>query len=186
MLETLCGTTGPVPTPKGLAQPSPHLFPMENTQRSAQISKVMIPQTPKKSWRGHALPWHCPSASALPALHHCGTSLQYHILYPAGALLGGVFCPKPAEKEQQRIPEGQLIQEPPLSITITARRVGRGWIQPGVCWERVSTSQGCGNSKAIELQNHGNSKAIRIQSHRTPKPWEFKAMGIQSCRNSKP
>lgn len=165
MLETLCGTTGPVPTTKGLAQPSPHLFPMENTQRSTQISKVMIPQTPKKSWRGHALPRHCPSASALPALHHCGTSLQYHILYPAGALLGGVFCPKPAEKEQQRIPEGQLIQEPPSLHHHHCQEGGKG-MDPA--WGLLGASE-------------HQPRLWELQSHRTPKPWE-----LQSHKNSKP
>lgn len=124
MLETLCGTTSSVPTTKGLAQPSPHLFPMESIQRSAQMYKVLIPQTPKSSWRGHSLPWQRLSASSIS----CNALLD-PFFYPTFCTPGearGLFCPKPAKREQQRTPKGHLIQGPPHSITVVTGRVEWG------------------------------------------------------------
>lgn len=139
MLETLCGTTSSVPTTKGLAQPSSHLFPTESIQRSAQMYKVLIPQTPKSSWRGHSLPWQRPSASSIS----CNALLDpFFIPHSVHQVKHeDYFAPNQLKRNSRGLQRGILSRDPLTPSLSSPGGWNRGQIQPGVCSERASPCQ---------------------------------------------
>lgn len=132
MLETLCGATSPVPTTKGLAQPSPHLFPVESNQRSAQISKVLIPQTPKNPGVVTA-----PQPHPFPAMHHFRTFFNTTSCTP-GEARGLFFTPNHLKKNSK---DSRGAADAGRSSLHHHHWCKRGWIQPWVCSEPLSTCQ---------------------------------------------
>lgn len=144
-----------------MAQPSPHLFPMESIQRSAQMSKVLIPQTPKKSWRGHP----CPGTA-----HFLQCTILEPFLNTTSSTPGearGLFCPKSVKKEQQRIQKGSLSRDP-LSPSPSCQAGGKG-DRSSLGFARsigapASSSQSCWNSKATGIPTPAPGRAALPQA----------------------